>query len=135
VIQDSFTANRKLIETLKNRSLPILCSEGRTLFVQGEACGGLYILESGEAVLVLNSPSGRAIACLRAASGSLLGLPALVARGPYTMTALVRKGSKVRFVTRDNFEKLLEAETELYPHVLQVLAAEVRAARQALAEL
>jgi CRP-like cAMP-binding protein len=51
------------------------------------------------------------------------------------MTALVQVGSEVRFVTRRDFEDMIQAEPSLYPKVLQVLAAEVRAARKALAEI
>src|ERR1035441_4459891 len=41
--------------------------------------------------------TGRAIVCLNAGPGSLLGLPGLIANEPYTLTAMARKGSAVRF--------------------------------------
>jgi CRP-like cAMP-binding protein len=72
--------------------------------------------------------------CLRTSAGSLLGLPGVIGNEPYTMTAMARKDSEVGFVTRNDFEELLNAEPLLYPKVLQVLAAEVRSARQAFAE-
>jgi hypothetical protein len=50
------------------------------------------------------------------------------------MTAMVSKGSEVGFVTRGDFERLVNAEPSLYPGVLQVLAAEVRSARLALCD-
>jgi CRP-like cAMP-binding protein len=127
-------ADPKLIEVLESLSLPIYCGQGRKLFMQGEACNGLYILESGEAAQVLNAASGRTVYCIHTGSGSLLGLPATVGNEPYSMTAMVKKGSKVRFVTRYDFEKLVEAEPQLYPGVMQLLAAEVRSARLALSE-
>jgi hypothetical protein len=79
-----------LIETLENRSLPIYCDEGRKLFARGETCNGL-ILESGEAALLPNAPSGRTVFCLKVGSGSLLGLLAVVGREPYSMTAIVKE--------------------------------------------
>jgi CRP-like cAMP-binding protein len=124
----------ELIDVLESRSLPIFCDQGRKLFIQGEACSGLYILESGEAALLLNAPSGRVVFCLSAGPGSLLGLPAVVGNEPYSMTAMVKKGSKVRFVTRYDFEKVIEADPQLYQGILQLLAAEVRSARLALTE-
>ena len=78
--------------------------------------------------------SGRAIICLQAGSGSLLGLPGIVANEPYTLTAIARKGSEVRFVTRSDFENLLQMEPSLNSKVLQVLAAEIRSARQAFSD-
>jgi CRP-like cAMP-binding protein len=48
------------------------------------------------------------------------------------MTALARPGSEVSFVTRNDFEDLIREEPLLYPAVLTILAAEVRAARHAI---
>jgi CRP-like cAMP-binding protein len=78
--------------------------------------------------------SGRAVICLHAGPGSVLGLPGIVSNEPYTLTAMARGGSEVRFVTRSDFEDLLQAEPSLKFKVLQVLAAEVRSARQAMSE-
>jgi CRP-like cAMP-binding protein len=133
--QESFTADTKLVQALDKVSQPVSCSEARTLFTQGEACTGLYILESGEAALVLKSSQGRPVMCLIVHAGSLIGLPALVGMKPYTLTAMVRPGSQVRFVTRADFEGIIEAEPSLYPGVLHLLAAEVCAAQLALFEI
>jgi CRP-like cAMP-binding protein len=134
VEQNSFAADRQLFEALENHSQSISCNEGGILFRQGEAPTGLYIIQSGEAALMRESPSGTAIICLNAGSGSLLGLPGLVANEPFTLTAMVRRGSKVRFVTRSDFEDLMRSEPSLNLSVLQVLAAEVRSARIALSK-
>jgi len=80
------------------------------------------------------TPPGKTIICLRAGPGALLGLPGIVSNEPYTLTAMARKGSEVGFVTRSEFDELLQAEPSLNLMVLQVLAAEVRAARLALSE-
>jgi CRP-like cAMP-binding protein len=81
---------------------------------------------------MMKSASGETVMCLHAASGSVLGLPGIVGNEPYSMTAMAHKGSEVGFVTRSDFEDVLRTEPLLYPMVLQVLAAEVRTARQAL---
>ncbi len=72
--------------------------------------------------------------CDEAYPGSLLGLPGIVANEPYTVTAMPRKGSMIRFVTRNDFEDLLRTEPALQLPVLQLLAAEVRTARLTLSE-
>jgi len=135
--QDSFVfvADGKLIQALEKRSQPVRCVEEQVLFCQGETPGGLYIIRSGEAALVMRSDSGEVVMCLRGAAGSLLGLPAVIANRPYTLTATARKGSEVRFVPRSEFEDLLQAEPSLSFKVLEVLAAEVRSARNALSEI
>jgi CRP-like cAMP-binding protein len=50
------------------------------------------------------------------------------------MTAMVKKGAKVSFLTPHDFEKLIEATPQLYPEVLRLLAAEVHSARLALSD-
>jgi len=130
--QHSFAADRELIQALEKRSQPVPCQEGCVLFSQGEAPKGVYIIESGEAYLMLESESGGAVMCLQADAGSLLGLPGIVGNKPYTMTAMAHKGSNVRFVARNDFEDITRTEPSLYPMVLRVLAAEIRTARQVL---
>jgi CRP-like cAMP-binding protein len=72
--------------------------------------------------------------CLQASSGSLLGLPGVIGKQPYALNAMARKGSEISFVTREDFEHIIEEEPRLHVLVLQVLAAEVRSARHALPE-
>src|SRR5271165_525802 len=131
---ESFSADRRLVCALEKRSQPVDCDEGRTLFVQGETPKGIYILLRGEATLVMKSHVGQTIMCLEASSGSLLGLPGVIGKQPYALTAMARKGSEIRFVTREDFDHIIEEEPRLHVLVLQVLAAEVRFARQALSE-
>ena len=132
---NSFKADHKLIQVLEKRSRPVSCSEHCILFKQGETPRGLYILESGEAVLTLESASGNTVMCVRAGADSLLGLPGIIGNEPYTMTAMARKGSEVRVVTRADFEDVIRMEPSLGLLVLQVLAVEVRSVRQALSEV
>ncbi|MGA7341355.1 MAG: cyclic nucleotide-binding domain-containing protein [Terracidiphilus sp.] len=131
---ESFAADQRLIQALERVSLPVSCDDGRTLFNQGENCHGLYILEDGEAVLVLESHTGQAVMCLTVGGGSLMGLPGVIGKEPYSLSAMVRKGSRVGYVTLEAFETLIRAEPSLYPDILKVLAAELRSARRAFAE-
>jgi CRP-like cAMP-binding protein len=132
--QDSFAADHELIQALQACSQPIPCVESGTLFSQGDVPKWLYILRSGEAALVMRSASDRVVMCVNVGAGSLLGLPGIIGNQPYTMTAMVKKGSEVEIVTRSDFEQLIQAKPSLYPKVLKVLAAEIRNARQALSE-
>ena len=82
----------------------------------------------------MKSATGRIVMCVTVGEGSLLGLPAVIGKQPYTFTTMVRKGSEVGFVGRQDFEDVIQAEPSLYPEVLQVLVAEIRFARKALCE-
>jgi CRP-like cAMP-binding protein len=135
VTRGSFVADGKLIRALEKLSQPILCFEDRILFSQGEDPIGLFILQTGEAVLKMHAESRNIVMRLMISAGSLLGLPGVIGNEPYTLTAMARKGSEVGFVTRLDFEELLSAELSLYPEILLLLATEVRAAHRALAEV
>lgn len=128
----AFLADRELIQVLEKRSVPIVCDEDRVLFSQGGTPDGLYILHKGEATLTMTSPSGEVVLCMKPTVGSLLGLPGLVGNEPYSLTASAAKGSTFGFVARADFEDLMQSDPTVPLKVLHVLAAEVRAARQAL---
>jgi CRP-like cAMP-binding protein len=129
-----FTADLELVQALERRSKPIFCSEDCLLFCQGDPAIGVYILRSGSAVLTLESESGQVAMCFEAGAGSLLGLPAIIVKEPYSLTALAQRGSIVRYVSREDFEDVLRLEPSLSILVYQVVAAEVIAARKAIAE-
>ncbi|MGD0857756.1 MAG: cyclic nucleotide-binding domain-containing protein [Terracidiphilus sp.] len=130
----AFVADPKLIEALSRRAIELSCGAESILFRQGDAAAGVYILHQGEVTLTMDSPRGEAILSGQAAAGSVLGLPGLVGNAPYTLTATARSGAKLGFVTRDDFTALMESDPQVSLKVLQVLAAEVRAARQAILE-
>ncbi len=90
--RESFAADSKLVQALVSRSVPVPCSEGHTLFHQGETPTGLFILQRGEATLLMKSQAGQSVMCLEAHSGSLLGLPGILGNAPYTLTAIVSQG-------------------------------------------
>lgn len=130
----SFIAEKELIEALEKRSSTIVCSESRSLFVQGGAPAGLYILRKGSASLTMESPTGGSLMSITLHPGSLLGLPALIGNEPYTLTATADKDAELGFVSREDFNSLMISDPSLAVRVLRVLAAEVRAARHAISE-
>jgi CRP-like cAMP-binding protein len=131
----AFLADPELIRALEVRSIAISCGEDHTLFRQGDMPVGLYILHRGETRLSMASITGESVTSVQATAGSLLGLPALVAKEPYTLTAVAQKGAELSFITADDFNTLMRTQTTLALKILQVLAAEVRAARQAILPL
>ena len=130
----SFIAEKELIEALEKRSSTVVCSESRSLFVQGGTPAGLYILRKGSASLTMESPTGGSLMSITLHPGSLLGLPALIGNEPYTLTAIAEKDAELGFVTREDFNSLMISDPSLSVRVLRVLAAEVRSARHAISE-
>ena len=127
-----FLADHELVKALRPVSKRLICYEDSALFRQGEDSAGVYLIESGEAALIMRSDSGLIVMCVEAGPGSLLGLPGAISNAPYTMTALGRHGSEIRFTSSKDLRELLAANPSLYPCIFKVLAAEVRGVRRAI---
>jgi CRP/FNR family transcriptional regulator, polysaccharide utilization system transcription regulator len=128
----AFLADSDLIQALEKRATPIVCNEDRKLFNQGDPAVGLYILSQGEAVVSMDAGDDAIAFSCTASAGSLLGLPGLIANQPYSLTAVARKGARIGFISKDEFNSLMQTEPPLMVKILQVLAAEVRSARLAI---
>lgn len=128
----AFLADPELIEAFEKRSTPVPCGEDRALFKQGDPPVGIYILSKGEATVSMDSGhDGNEFSCL-AISGSILGLPALIANRPYSLSAVARKGATLGFVPAEVCRELMQTDPAIMVKILQVLAAEVRSARMAI---
>lgn len=132
VDSSAFVADPELIRALQERSTPVSCESDRLLFRQDAPAKGVYILHQGAAKLTMYSHDGQNIFSVRAIPGSLLGLPAVISDLPYSLEAIALAGAQVSFVTRSDFFDIMHAQPTLSLMMLQVLAAEVRTARQAL---
>lgn len=128
----AFVADSDLIHSLEEHATPLLCGEERILFHQGDPPAGLYILSNGKATISMDSGHENISFSCTASAGSLLGLPGLIANQPYSLTAVAHKGAKVGFISRDDFNLLMQSQSPLMVKILQVLAAEVRSARLAI---
>jgi CRP-like cAMP-binding protein len=130
----AFLADSDLIQALEKLSTPIFCNEDRILFHQGDPPVGLYILSQGEATVSMDTGNDAIKFSCQASAGSLLGLPALIANQPYSLTAVAQKGAKIGFIDQNQFNSLMQSELALMVKILQVLAAEVRSARMAITQ-
>ena len=128
----AFLADPELIRALSEHATPIACVSDRILFQQDDPAVGLYILHEGEVTISMTSQEGQTILSVQARSGSLLGLPGLVSNQPYSLTAVACSGARISFLAGSEFTTLMESNPPLAFKILQVLAAEVRSARNAL---
>ena len=131
-VSSAFVADPELILELEKRSKSITIGPDRVLFHQGDAPTGVYLLRKGTATLTSRS-GDEAILSVKVCVGSLLGLPAVIASKPYTLTAEALQGAEISLVTCADFVDLMQTTPLLSFHVLQVLAEEVRFARETLA--
>jgi len=130
----AFVADPDLLEELEKRARPIDLGSNRVLFRQGDAPVGVYLLRKGTARLTSRA-AGEAVLKVQAGAGSLLGVPAVIGAKPYSLTAEAMEGAEVSVLTSDYFVHLMHTEPMLSFRVLQVLAEEVRFAREAFAQV
>jgi CRP-like cAMP-binding protein len=128
----AFVADHELIQALRGRARAVDCGHDLILFLQGDGPVGLYILNSGEVTMTMESSSGDELITMRSEPGSLLGLPAVVGNCPYSMSAYAKEGAEISFLARDVFSALMLSEPKLAMMILRVLANEVRGARMAI---
>ena len=130
----AFLADSELIQALEKHATPVVCDQERVLFRQGDPPSGMFILSDGKAKVSMDSgQEGGAFSCC-ATSNSLLGLPGMIANQPYSLSAVAAKGSTVSFVSREQFNALIQTEPGLMAKILKVLATEVRSARLAITQ-
>jgi CRP-like cAMP-binding protein len=133
-VSSAFVADSELVGELEKRATPVAVSGDRVLFHQGDAPTGVYILSKGSAKLT-SITDGDPLLSIHTGAGSLLGVPAVVGTKPYTLTAEALEGAEVSVLSCEDFVHLMHTEPALSFRVLQVLAAEVRFARESLAQL
>lgn len=128
----AFLADPELLRALSERAKPMDCSTDCFLFHQDDPPTGIYILHQGKVTLSMLAHEGKAILTVEARDGSLLGLPGLIGNEPYSLTAVASAGARISFLDRNEFYSLMQSNPTLSFKILQVLAAEVRSARNAL---
>jgi len=131
----AFVADGEVLQALMRRSSAIALPDDQVLFRQGDPPVGLYILKSVRATLTMRSEQGQVVMRVEASAGSLLGLPGMLGNVPYTLTAEAHEGAELDFLSRDEFCEIIQTDPQLALKLLQVLAAEVRSARQVLSGL
>jgi len=127
----AFVAGPELLEELQKRALPIALGLDRVLFRQGDPPVGVYVLKKGTAKLTSRS-DGAFLLSVEAGPSSVLGVPAVVGAKPYSLTAEAMEGAELGLLTSEYFVHLMRTEPMLSFRVLEVLAEELRFAREML---
>src|ERR1039457_6112260 len=95
--------------------------KGATLFVEGQAARGVYIVCTGRVKLSTSSIDGRTLIVRLSEPGEVLGLPATVTETPYELTAEVVEPTQANFVSRQDFLGFLREYGEVAVRVAQQL--------------
>jgi CRP/FNR family transcriptional regulator, cyclic AMP receptor protein len=100
---------------------------GTTLFTEGEAPAGLFVICQGEAKLSISGVKTQQVTLRTARAGEILGLSATVSGEPYEVTAETTVACEVGFVARDDFIRFLRDHPEVTFRVVQVLSRDLNA--------
>lgn len=109
------------VQRLAAITSPSSYPKGATLFVEGQAPRGVFILCSGRVKLSTSSADGRTLIMRIAESGEVLGLPATVTEKPYELTADVIEPTQANFISRQDFLNFLREHGEVGLRVAQQL--------------
>jgi CRP-like cAMP-binding protein len=127
-------ADAELADEIEKLSKPFVPPESYVLFRQGDPATKIYFVRQGEVELTMRA-SSITVMVLRAGPGSVLGLPAVVGDKPYTMSAKTHGESVICPVPVEQFRAMIRDNPKASFNIIQILAAEIRSARQALSVL
>lgn len=112
---------RAAVESLAAITSSAVYPRGATLFVEGQAPRGVFILCSGKIKLSTTSADGRTLILRIAEPGEVLGLPGTVTGKAYELTADVVEPSQANFISRNDFIQFLRQHGEAALRVAQQL--------------
>jgi CRP/FNR family transcriptional regulator, cyclic AMP receptor protein len=116
------------VQRLSTITSPSSYPKGATLFVEGQAGRGVFIVCAGRVKLSTSSIDGKTLIVRLSEPGEVLGLPATVTGTPYELTAEVVEPTQANFVSRKDFLGFLREYGEVALRVAQQLGQTYHAA-------
>lgn len=108
-------------ERIQNRAA------GETIFQEGDAPEGVYVVHSGEVDLLFTPRNGAAKPLRVASPGQILGLSAVVMQRPHDCSATARDTCEIGFIPREEFLRVLAERPTVWFSVLRLLSHDVNA--------
>lgn len=125
-------APQQLRSQLERVASVVHIKRGSSLFRRGDPGLGVYIVRKGEVTMRLDTKTPLYPARVLG-PGSILGLPATLSEGAYSLTAEILEDAEFDFVSRKDFLHLLAEDTNLCFQAMDLLSNEIAAIRSALA--
>ena len=131
------TPNAVFSQTVQSQLLAkaILRTEpkGAVLFRRGEPSLGVFLVRNGSISLRLESKDGEAILDRTVTRDAIVGLPATLSGGRYSLTAVTLEETELAFVARENLLELVGSNPAIGFEILHTLGEEVVQMREVLA--
>lgn len=122
---EAFVAHQDLLAGLQPLGSAELRAKDSILFRQGEASRGGYLLEEGEAKLLLSGDDGKTVTVRTVGPGYVLGLPGTIINREYLFTAKLTRDSRVTFIASDVLIDFLRRRSDLCFDIVEMLGGEL----------
>lgn len=114
------------LKFLLDRAVKLLYSPGQSIFVEGDPCEGLYVIESGRVKIFRTSPNGREqVLTIEGAGASIAELPVFDG-GDYPASATAATGSTLLHIRKKDFQELCLAHPQVALKVVKVVGSRLR---------
>lgn len=111
---------------LAQRTVPRRFSAGETVFAEGEACTGLYVVEAGHVRIFKSSAGGREhVLSIEGPGSSIAELPVFDG-GSYPASVTAMEDATLLFVSKQDFQLLCVTHPQVALKVLRVVGARLR---------
>src|SRR5579863_3738190 len=111
---------------LLERAVTLHYAPGQPIFVEGDACKGLYVIESGQIKIFRTSPNGREqILAIEGAGASIAEWP-VFDEGDYPASAAALSESTLLHIRKNDFQALCLEHREVALKVLKVVGTRLR---------
>lgn len=115
-------AMRRLADHCVSRNVPA----GHVLFTSGEACRGLYVIETGQVRIYRTSPEGKEqILHVEGPGRPVAELP-LFDGGPYPASAITTEPSRLTFLPQSDFEAVYRTHPDAAHAIIRGLGKRLR---------
>jgi CRP-like cAMP-binding protein len=123
---------RRQLENFANRFVEREYDEGEAIVTQGKGGEGFFVIVSGAATVIRETPDGEKVKVNEFGSGDYFGELALLDDGPRTASVITTEPTTCVILTRWDFLGMLKKDAETAVAILQELAKRFRIALNAM---
>jgi CRP-like cAMP-binding protein len=117
--------NSDLLQALRERNATQLFPKGATLFHQGSEVTGVFLLETGEARVLLTTGQNRKQLLEVVGPGTMLGLSETISGERYRTTAEAGESTSAIFLPREMFLAFLKEHGDFCMQVVRILSEDL----------
>jgi len=119
---------KPVMEAFQSLKVTVAFPAGATLFMEGQACRGIYILCKGRVKSSASSKEGKTLILNVAKPGEVLGLNATISGFPHETIAETGQPCQLNFVKRDDFLRFLKEHGVACMHAAKQVSHECQQA-------